>query len=280
MGNFENDTSVTARGDTLVAELSRNWEIWGPNGGYLSAIALRAAGQIAPQGHRPATQSVQYLSVPQFAEITCETEPVRKGRTAWCINVALVQNGKRCLQAQIWTTDRKEGPSVLEIAPPEVPKPGTLKAWEDYLPKDAPRSRFWSNIEGRPVKFLERGESHPDGSVVREWYRFRGFEPTADPFLDYARAALLIDTLIWPAHAHGVKGEVNYIAPTLDMTAWFHSPPGPREWLFLEAHATSATEGLIHGTARLWTEDSRLVASGGSNLLYAPRTQAIPTLSS
>jgi len=29
-------------------------------------------------------------------------------------------------------------------------------------------------------------------------------------------------------------------------------------------------EGLIHGRSRIWTEDGRLVATGGSNLLHTP----------
>ncbi len=280
MGNFENDTAIHARDGKMFASLSRNWEIWGPNGGYLSAIALRAAGATAPKGHRPATMSVQYLSVPQFEEIACETDAVRKGRTAWCINVALVQNGKRCLQAQVWTTDRSDGPAAAEIAMPDVPHHAALKPWHELVPKDAPRSRFWMNIEGKPIRFLQRGESNPDGSVVREWYRFVGFEPTDDPFLDQGRVGLLIDTLFWPAHARGVQGELDYIAPTLDITAWFHRPPGKAEWLFLDAHSSTASNGLIHGVSRIWTEDGRLIATGGSNLLYAPRTQAIPTVAS
>src|ERR1700689_445000 len=86
------DTAVDRNGDgRLSATLSRNWEIWGPNGGYVSAIALRAAGKIAPPGHRPATFSAQYLSAGRFEPCEIEAEAIRKGRTAWCINVALTQ---------------------------------------------------------------------------------------------------------------------------------------------------------------------------------------------
>jgi hypothetical protein len=76
MGKFQDDTVLTEQGGRLFATLSRDWEIWGPNGGYVAAIALRAAGKIAPAGHGPATISVQYLSVAQFADVEAVVEPV------------------------------------------------------------------------------------------------------------------------------------------------------------------------------------------------------------
>jgi hypothetical protein len=52
--DLERATRVQARDGGFVAELSRDWEIWGPNGGYLATIALRAAGMVA-QIQRPAS---------------------------------------------------------------------------------------------------------------------------------------------------------------------------------------------------------------------------------
>ena len=62
------------------ATLHRDWEIWGPNGGYLSAVALRAAGAAAPAGHRPVTYSCQYLSSPPSGEIEVSVTPAKVGR--------------------------------------------------------------------------------------------------------------------------------------------------------------------------------------------------------
>lgn len=276
MGVFQDDTRVVREDDRLLATLARDWEIWGPNGGYVAAIALRAAGMVAPVGHRPATISVQYLSVAQFAAVDCLVEPVKKGRSAWCLNVALVQNAKRFLQAQVWTTDKLDGPVVREIAMPDVAGPGSLKSWEELVPKDAPRSVFWSNIESKPLRFLKWGERDPEGSIVRDWYRFRGFVPTDDPFLDQARALLLIDTLLWPAHGRRHMPE-DYIAPSLDVSAWFHALPGKAEWLLVDAHTATAQSGLLHGLTRVWTEDGRLIATGGSQMLHTSRVRAIPT---
>jgi len=44
MGNLADDTEVSGADDHYVARLSRDWEIWGPNGGYLASVAIRAAG--------------------------------------------------------------------------------------------------------------------------------------------------------------------------------------------------------------------------------------------
>src|ERR1700691_1000583 len=80
MGALADDTAIRDEGGRLSATLSRDWEIWGPNGGYVSAIALRAAGKIAPPDHRPATFSGQYLSAGQFEDVEIQADAVRKGR--------------------------------------------------------------------------------------------------------------------------------------------------------------------------------------------------------
>jgi acyl-CoA thioesterase II len=275
MGNLADDTMRFGRKAAgFPPRLSRDWEIWGPNGGYVSAIALRAAGKIAPPDHRPATFSGQYLSAGQFADVEIEAEAVRKGRNAWCINVALVQNGKRLLQAQVWTTNKSEGPAKLERKMPDVKLPGALKSWAELEPlqKDEKPFRFWDNIEAKPARYFGRGKADPLGSILQGWHRYIGFTPTPDPFLDFSRALILIDTLQWPAFNRGLAEHPSYIAPSLDVTAWFHSAPGAAQWLLADAHADTALGGLIHGGVDIWSEDGRLIASGGSNMLHvAPR---------
>ena len=49
MGDLDRDTAVVGDGGRYTATLSDDWEIWGPNGGYIAAILLRAAGA----SHRP-----------------------------------------------------------------------------------------------------------------------------------------------------------------------------------------------------------------------------------
>jgi acyl-CoA thioesterase-2 len=266
------DTAIRDAGGRLSATLSRNWEIWGPNGGYIASIALRAAGHAAPPDHRPATFSCQYLSAGQFADVDITAEPVRKGRNAWCINVVLTQGDKRILQAQVWTTNKSGGPEKVDRKMPGVPHHRDLKSWREIHPDAPPSYKFWENIDGKPTRVIPYGTPDPRGSVEQEWYRYIDFAPTKDQFLDYARALVFIDTLQWPAFTRAFAKPPDYIAPSLDVTAWFHSAPGASEWLLVDAHADTATGGLIHGGVHVWSDDGRPIASGGSNLLRVDRT--------
>src|SRR5882724_9471270 len=54
VSDFAIDTALEGSGGRFSARLSRDWEIWGPNGGYVAAIALRAAGAATPL-RRPAS---------------------------------------------------------------------------------------------------------------------------------------------------------------------------------------------------------------------------------
>ncbi len=42
MGDLARDTAVQGGAGSYGAVLSRDWEIWGPMGGYVAAVALRA----------------------------------------------------------------------------------------------------------------------------------------------------------------------------------------------------------------------------------------------
>lgn len=272
MGALQIDTAISRDGERLTAVLDKAWNIWGPNGGYVASIALRAAGMAAPEGHRPATISVQYLSVAQFAPVECSVTPVKTGRNAWLLNVTLVQDGKTFLQAQVWTTSKQDGPQVTEATMPDVPHPDSLKTLSEHLgPEAEPITGFWKNIDFKPLVFTPWDQPQPVGpAVLREWYSFVGYEP-GDAFLDACRSLILIDTLLWPTHHRGLAERPNYVAPSLDVTVWFHQSAIDADWLLTDAQADIATAGLIHGRGRIWTADGRLVASGGSNLLHVAR---------
>lgn len=266
MGRFHEDTAVVEVDGRLTAELSRDWEIWGPNGGYVAAIALRAAGLRAPEGHRPASFSCQYLSVGKFGPAQADVRVMKTGRSASCLAVELSQEGKGFLTAQVWTTNREDGPTVATLTPPASPPLADVPEISTRLPPDAPKHRFWQNFETRPLNWIPFGTPAPQGSSLIYWQRFLDFE-AVDAFADGARSLVLIDTLLWPAHARG-QGGVDYIAPSLDLSVWFHAPAPAGDWLLIDARSPTAGGGLIHGTGQVWSEDGRLIASGGGHMLH------------
>lgn len=271
MGALQDDTALTQQGGRLTATLSRDWEIWGPNGGYLAAIALRAAGRAVPEGHRPATFSCQYLSSPPFGEVELRVEPARRRRQAWCLNVAMIESGRTHLQAQVWTTNRVAGPDHAGLKPPAAPPPAPLKPIEAYMPEGHVKHRFWQNIDSKPVRFAPPGTPDLDGDFGRQWFKLVGFDAGGDPFLDCAQSLVMIDTLIWPTFWRTQPEPPSYIAPSLDLTVRLHEAPGASAWLLLDVQADAAKAGLIAGGARVWSGDGRLLATGGSQLLVVDR---------
>lgn len=267
---FPLDTAIFERDGALFAEVSRRWGIWGPNGGYLAAIALRAAGLRAGTGHRPASLSCQYLRRGLFGEARLEVEALKSGRTACCFSVAMVQEGQRTLTAQVWTTAAaaRVGPAYAELEVPRVAPPEAL----DPPREDPGGMTFWRNFDLRVASAARPGHPNPRGARTERWLRFHGYEPSDDPFLAQARALLLIDTMLWPAHWSRTAGPLDYVGPSLDVSVWFHAPSGADQWLLIEAAAPQARDGLIYGEGRVWTKDGTLVASGASNMLYVPVT--------
>src|SRR5687768_16289584 len=114
MGDLARDTAVepTGRGEegggTFTAKLSRDWEIWGPMGGYVASVALRAAGAVSPFS-RPASFFCQYLSVATFDAVDLRVTTLRSARTAAAHRVEMTQGGKPILEATVWSAGDVEG---------------------------------------------------------------------------------------------------------------------------------------------------------------------------
>ncbi|HWT13830.1 MAG TPA: thioesterase family protein [Allosphingosinicella sp.] len=266
--SFADDTELVERDGALFAEISPRWDIWGPNGGYLAAIALRAAGLRVEGGQRPAGISCQYLRRGRFGEARLEVETLKAGRSASCFGVTLVQEGERTLTAQVWTTaaPHRPDPQYVEIEMPAVAPPEALAP----PPEDPGGFAFWRNFDLRIASPERPGHGNPRGARTERWLRFHGYRTGADRFLAQARSLLLIDTLLWPAHWARRAERLDYVGPSLDVAVWFHAPSGADEWLLIEAAAPLAADGLVYGEGRVWTKDGRLVASGGSHMLVMP----------
>lgn len=260
------ETKVAATPSGLRAQLSPKFEIWGPNGGYLAAIALRAAATAVPAGHRPASLSCQFLATGKMTESDVQVVPVKKGRSAWCVSVDMKQGERSLMQARVWSTDRVDGPKTNRAPMPRVPAPTTLRTYGQHH-EGKPGHPYWQNFDVRPVALPWPGEVETE-PTLQVWFRYPDFAGTDDPFADHGRSVIPIDTMLWPTHWRSRVGWTDYLAPSLDLSVWFHDTPGSAEWLLVETHSDTAGGGLIFGRARVWAEDGRLVATGASHMLH------------
>lgn len=271
MGDFERDTRITkVEPGRYGAELSQDWEIWGPNGGYLCAIALRAAGAEA-QIARPVALYVHYLRVAKFAPVALSVELLGRTRRSESLRVTMRQEDKPILEAMVRTASVGEGLSHLDVQAPEVSGPeGLPDALSLLRPEHGKRHRFWGNFEVR-VLHPERFELPRVARAPRwlEWYRVHCDSDFSDPFLDAGRSALLLDTMGWPA-AVQAHAEPRFVAPSLDFAAWFHAPAPQARWLLTEAVSPVARDGAIAASGRLFSEEGTLLASSGTQLLCTP----------
>ncbi len=273
MGDFSIDTAVEGEDGHYVAHLSRDWEIWGPNGGYVAAIALRAAGAAAAL-RRPASFLCHYLSVAEFDRVDLTVTTLRAAKRAVSLRVSMTQRERPILEALAWVVDDGlRGLSHDDARMPDVARPHQLKSIEELVaPADrAQRYRFWDNLESRPIAWVPWPERKPGRPVWSEWYRFRPRATFDDPFADAARALLLIDTMSWPAACQPYVPDSGYVAPSLDVSVQFHRAAPDSEWLLCEATAPVAQHGLIGGQTRIWSADGQLLASGAGQLLCRPQ---------
>lgn len=264
MGDFAVDTQIEGGDGRYRAVLSRDWEIWGPNGGYVAAIALRAAGREAAIP-RPSSFAAHFLGVAKFAPVEIEVMAVQRGRRAESLRVAIAQEGRPILEALVRTARDGEGLVHDATTVPAAPDPETLpRDDEDH------GHAFWRNFDCAWVApARDAGERIARPPYNLSWHRFRPRACFDDPFVDAARALLLLDTLSWPA-ACGPHVDSAFIAPNLDVTAWFHRAEPASDWLLVEHSGPVAEGGLMGTTGRVYSRSGRLLASGGAQLFCVP----------
>ncbi len=273
MGDLAADSALTQVGPSAFeATLSRDWEIWGPNGGYLAALALRAA-QHESRRARPANATVHFLGVASFdAPVTVTATTQRETRQATSVSVRMEQGGKPILAAMMWALDGGlDGLVHDEIAAPTVP------AWH-ALPTIAERFaamgvdgaspyRFWDNFEQRPALWIGDWETRTlDSPLYLNWLRYIGGGSTDDPWVQAARLLLLVDLGAWPSIGRRHRTE-QWMAPTIDVACEFHRLGTADDWFMLQGESPFAGEGLVASHQHVWNDRGQLLASGISHLL-------------
>jgi acyl-CoA thioesterase len=266
--SLEQATRLEGDAGRYCIELSKAWEIWGPSGGYLAAIALRAAGKCA-EIRRPASFYCHFLGSPAFEGVELTVETLKRGRRSESFAVRMAQGDRQVLHALVQTAADAPGYEHQELDAPALTPP------EESEPisrtKDGkPLYEFWANVSCRRPDGDE-----PDGPaapVAREWVRFEPAARFDDPFVDAARPLILLDTFGWPAVWQKYRG-ADFIAPNLDTYVSFHQPTAESEWLLIDHESPIAADGLLGVRGRVWGTGGRLLASGSAQLCCVPGPQ-------
>jgi acyl-CoA thioesterase len=277
MGDLGKDSAVRGGDGRYTATMSRNWEIWGPQGGYVAAVALRAAGEHSRFG-RPASIVGHFVGVADFTDVDIETTTKRAASRAESIAVSMTQHGKPIFEALVWTV----ADDVAGLEHDCSHFPDTVGAAEDYPttaeriarmpdPPPGPPFPFWDNFESRPIEWLANwDERTPSAPVWESWERYVVEPDPSDLYLCAARLLVLVDVGSWPGVVRLHVDTGGLYAPSLDIACEFHRIAPGSTPLFVRGESPSGAEGLIGTHQQVWSRDRELLASGVSQLLCRP----------
>jgi acyl-CoA thioesterase len=268
LSEFDLATAVLPAEGGLSATIDPGWTIGSrPNGGYLLALATRAALSVTGQPH-PLAVSGHFLAPPSSGPAALEVQPLRSGRSVSSARVTLLQQGQPCLEALVssgrleaaaepeWRLDGQppELPPVDQCVPGQVELPGGMRVaiLERLDLRLDPATAGW--VRGEPSGRLE----------VRGWLRFRDDRPP-DPL----GLLLAVDALPPASFELGIMGW----APTLELTVYVRDLPASG-WLRCAARGRLLQGGWFDEEVEVWDRRGRLVAQ--SRQLAGARKAARP----
>lgn len=260
---FATDTRVHRVGEgRWVAEVLPGYGVIGgsPNGGYLTALAARALAGELDRPH-PVTATTHYLDRPTTGPVELRTRTLRAGGRHATGVVEVWQDDRQVLQVTGTFTDlaRAEGPTHLEIAPPELPPRDEcvdLAAQDDTLPfmHRVRHHATWDSVG------FARGEP-PGRGLFEGWTRLPDREP-----VDPIACLFLADAVPPPVLNTGIAfGWV----PTVELTVHVRRVPA-RGWLRMRFTTQALTDGYLETDGQIWDADDRLVVLC-RQLALAPR---------
>lgn len=274
MGDLDLDTGVRRVDDhEYTATLSPAWEIWGPNGGYLASVAMRAAG-IATERARPASITAHFVGAGRSGDVTISTTVNRATRVATSVTAHVTQDERPLLTATVWGVDADiDGlDHHTEVRPDVALEPEALPSTSELMGTASGNQHpFWSNLDQRPLSWIHDWDDRaPSEPSVASWVRFVPTSRFDDPWVDASRSLILIDLDSWPSATRAYTGELAHYAPTIELSARFIGSTHDDDWLLSKASTPRGSGGLMASAGEIWTRDLQLVALGGSTLLCRP----------
>lgn len=272
MGDLAVDTAVHGTEGRYTARLSEDWAIWGPNGGYVASIALRAAGAQS-RFDRPASLVGHFLGVAKFDTVDLEVTVLRAAKQAESLRVVMTQDGRPIFEALVWAVGDVRGLEHNTRELPDRRDPEAVPPTSERMAAAGiePMFPFWSNFDERSHDWIEHWEDRvPGPPVIGRFYRYVPRSTFDDPWVDACRSVILLDTLGWPAVCQLHTRQQELIAPSIDLSIGFHRFRPSEPWLYTRAEAASASGGLVGCESQVWASDGTLLGVAASQLLCRP----------
>jgi len=262
---FDADTAVEELGGgRFAAAMSERWWVGkGPNGGFVTAVLLRAIQATVGTERAPRSLTVHFQRSPAAGPVELSVEVEREGGRATFLSARMEQEGKVQATAQaVLSEDWGEG-GFAELEMPAAGEPGELQTFDPGAVAGAPR--MLQNYRFRPAL----GEPAFSGGAPYTGAWIRSREPR---LLDAPLAAAFLDTW-FPAPFVRLKRP--HGAPTIDYTVHFRSPLPPAgasaDDPYLVAFKSSiARHGFFEEDGELWSADGTLLAQSRQLALLLP----------
>lgn len=254
---FSDVSVVTSEGDGRFAgDVDPEWTIRGkPNGGYLLAMLGRAAVTITAHEHVIAA-SAHYLHAPEPGVVSIDVGLLRSGRSASQVRASMSQDGQRCVEALVTTSQLD--PGVEPYWNGGVPSAGSV-SFDESIPlvaklPDGGRVAIMDQIDIRlepDSAGFTRGAPRGIGEL-RGWLALPEGE-AFDP------ASLLFAVDAYPPATFDI--EFAGWVPTLELTVYVRALPAPGPVRILQrAHLIDGQR--VDEACFIWDRTGRLVAQG------------------
>lgn len=239
----------TDRPDTFVVELSPRWaSLVGVHGGYLSAIAAKAALRTVDD-RSVRTVTTSFLRPAEIGTAEVAVRELRRGRSVSTVDVDVSQAGRLAIRSRITLVDADVAGAEWSTAESlGVPPPG------DCIPLEPP-----GHVEhfGRAEALIDPASLPFTGgprAIVRGHLRPLDDRPVDAPWL-----AMASDWFPPPAF---VRADPPVGGISVDLVTHVHRelPALGDDWLTVSFEADTSTNGIATERGRIATSDGRLVA--------------------
>jgi acyl-CoA thioesterase len=275
VGTFADDIAVRAGGEgRYICDLSHDWDLVAvPQGGVIAGVALRAAGaEVHDPSQELRTCTTVFAGQVSAGRLQVDVQVLRSGRSASQVLATVTNDGSEA-GATVMAVfgGRRQGPTFVDVVPPEVPPPADCPSYRDPPPPGVEPFEplpFWTRVEGRAALGHPPWEEFEStGSDVATWLRFDDPPRRPDGSLDPLGLITLADRMPGCIGERLGHSGPRWFAPSADLTVHLLEPVRT-EWVLAHDRARWADDGWASAESTLWDQDGRLVAYATQMMVF------------